>query len=266
MQLEEAMLRDLITDERVPDEPTFRFRHVLIRDVAYATLPKARRATLHRAVADWLRSWAGSRIDEFVEIEAYHLEQSVQLQRELALGESLDPEIVRGVVGDFFELARAEIERRGGAVEKFSGDAVMAIFGLPQAHEDDPERAVRAAVAIRDGLGVVAVQARERHGIDVRARIGIESGEVVVGDPFGGATMATGDAMNLAARLEQQAEPGEIVVGAMAYASVRDIVDGAPLGELQLRGHEAALHGWRVDRALPTRSAVRAASRDCMHH
>ncbi len=83
MQLEEAMLRDLITDERVPDEPTFRFRHVLIRDVAYATLPKARRATLHRAVADWLRSWAGSRIDEFVEIEAYHLEQSVRLQREL---------------------------------------------------------------------------------------------------------------------------------------------------------------------------------------
>ena len=168
------------------------------------------------------------------------------LARSTALGESLDPEVVRGVVGDFFELARREIERRGGAVEKFSGDAVMAIFGLPQAHEDDPERAVRAAVAIRDGLGVVAAQARERHGIDVRARIGIESGEVVVGDPFGGATMATGDAMNLAARLEQQAEPGEIVLGAVAYSSVRDIVDGEPLGELKLRGHEAALHGWRV--------------------
>jgi class 3 adenylate cyclase/tetratricopeptide (TPR) repeat protein len=168
------------------------------------------------------------------------------LARSTALGESLDPEVVRGVVGDFFDLARTEIQRRGGAVEKFSGDAVMAIFGLPQAHEDDPERAVRAAVAIRDGLGAVATQARERHGIDVRARIGIESGEVVVGDPFGGATMATGDAMNLAARLEQQAEPGEIVVGEMAHGSVRDIVDGQPLGELTLRGHEAALRGWRV--------------------
>jgi len=81
--LEEAILRDLISEERVPDEPTFRFRHILIRDVAYATLPKARRAALHLAVAEWLRAWAGPRIDEFVEIEAYHLEQSVRLRLEL---------------------------------------------------------------------------------------------------------------------------------------------------------------------------------------
>ena len=82
-QLEDAILRDLITEERVPEEPTFRFRHILIRDVAYATLPKARRADLHRAVADWLRVWAGDRIDEFADIEAYHLEQAVRLRREL---------------------------------------------------------------------------------------------------------------------------------------------------------------------------------------
>ncbi|HUR16080.1 MAG TPA: tetratricopeptide repeat protein, partial [Candidatus Limnocylindrales bacterium] len=81
--LEDAILRDLITDERVHDEPTFRFRHILIRDVAYATLPKARRADLHRGVADWLRAWAGERIEEFAEIEAYHLEQSVRLRWEL---------------------------------------------------------------------------------------------------------------------------------------------------------------------------------------
>jgi hypothetical protein len=81
--LEDAILRDLITEERAPDEPTFRFRHILIRDVAYATLPKARRAELHRAVADWLRAWAGDRISEFTEIEAYHLEQRLLLQQEL---------------------------------------------------------------------------------------------------------------------------------------------------------------------------------------
>jgi tetratricopeptide (TPR) repeat protein len=81
--LDDAVLRDLITDERAPDEPTFRFRHVLIRDVAYTTLPKARRAELHRHVAAWLRDWAGARVEEFVEIEAYHLEQAVALRREL---------------------------------------------------------------------------------------------------------------------------------------------------------------------------------------
>ena len=79
-----------------------------------------------------------------------------------------------------------------------------------------------------------------------RSRIGIESGEVVVGDPFGGATMATGDAMNVAARLEQQAEPGEVVVGANVYEAVRDLVKAEPLGELALRGHEARVPGWRV--------------------
>ncbi|HYI22970.1 MAG TPA: AAA family ATPase, partial [Candidatus Limnocylindrales bacterium] len=168
------------------------------------------------------------------------------LARSTSMGERLDPEVVRGVVGDFFELARVEIERRGGTVEKFSGDAVMAVFGLPQAHEDDPERAVRAALAIRDGLATLAGAALERHGITVQARIGIESGEVVVGDPFGGATMATGDAMNLAARLEQQADPGEVVVGEQAWDAVRDLVTAEALGELELRGHEAALKGWRV--------------------
>ena len=168
------------------------------------------------------------------------------LARSTSLGESLDPEVVRGLVGEFFDLSRREIERRGGAVEKFSGDAVMAVFGLPQAHEDDPERAVRAALAIRDGLATIAASAQERHGINVQARVGIESGEVVVGDPFGGATMATGDAMNLAARLEQQAEPGDVVIGAAAYDAVRDLVEAEPLGELELRGHDSTLRGWRV--------------------
>jgi class 3 adenylate cyclase/tetratricopeptide (TPR) repeat protein len=168
------------------------------------------------------------------------------LARSTSMGESLDPEVVRDIVGRFFELAAREITAHGGTVEKFSGDAVMAVFGIPSAHEDDPERAVRAAIAIRDGLAAMAAELHAAHGIEVQARIGIESGEVVVGDPFGGATMATGDAMNLAARLEQQAEPGDVVLGAAAWEHVRDMVDSEPLGELALRGHTAAIAGWRV--------------------
>jgi class 3 adenylate cyclase/tetratricopeptide (TPR) repeat protein len=168
------------------------------------------------------------------------------LARSTSLGERLDPEVVREMVGRFFELATREIAARGGTVEKFSGDAVMAVFGLPTAHEDDPERAVRAAVAIRDGVAAVAADTQQRHGVALQARIGIESGEVVVGDPFGGATMATGDAMNLAARLEQGAEPGDIVIGAAVHEHVRDLVEAEPLGQLDIRGRGETLGAWRV--------------------
>jgi class 3 adenylate cyclase/tetratricopeptide (TPR) repeat protein len=168
------------------------------------------------------------------------------LARSTSLGERLDPEVVRGLVGQFFELATKEIEARGGTVEKFSGDAVMAVFGLPQAHEDDPERAVRAALAIRDGMVQVGRDSELRQGIRLQARIGIEAGEVVVGDPFGGATMATGDAMNVAARLEQHAEPGEIVIGPVVYDQVRDLVEAQTLGQLALKGRDETVAAWRV--------------------
>ena len=169
------------------------------------------------------------------------------LARSTSLGEQLDPEVVRGMVGRFFELAAREVEARGGSVEKFSGDAVMAVFGLAVAHEDDPERAVRSALAIRDGVTAIAADTQQRHGVNLQARIGIEAGEVVVGDPFGGATMATGDAMNLAARLEQQAEPGDVVIGASVYEHVRDMVTAEPLGNLAIRGREGSVAGWRVE-------------------
>jgi class 3 adenylate cyclase/tetratricopeptide (TPR) repeat protein len=168
------------------------------------------------------------------------------LARSTSLGERLDPEVVRGMVGRFFEVARIAIERYGGTVEKFSGDAVMAVFGLPLAHEDDPERAVRTAIAIRDATALLAADTQARHGVALQARIGIESGEVVVGDPFGGATMATGDAMNVAARLEQQADPGEIVIGGVVWDQVRDLVAAEPLGDVALLGREETLAAWRV--------------------
>ena len=187
------------------------------------------------------------------------------LARSTSLGEKLDPEVVRGIVGQFFELATSEIEARGGTVEKFSGDAVMAVFGIPQAHEDDPERAVRAALAIRDGSTRSRDATSARH--HVQARIGIESGEVVVGDPFGGATMATGDAMNVAARLEQ------------AGRTRRDrgrgerLRAGARPGRRRAAGRarlcaatRQRVTGWRVSVDLQPRSAGRAASPASKRH
>ena len=119
-----------------------------------------------------------------------------------ALGESTDPEALRGRMRRYFEDLRRIIERHGGTVEKFVGDAVMAVFGIPVSHEDDALRAVRAAGEMR-----VAIAG---HGLE--ARIGVNTGEVVVGGE--GETLVTGDAVNVAARLEQAAPPGSVLIGA----------------------------------------------------
>ncbi len=163
-----------------------------------------------------------------------------------SLGERTDPEVMRALVGRFFELAFAEIRSRGGTVERFSGDAVLGIFGLTTAHEDDPERAVRAALAIRDRLDLLRTDASVRHEIALDARFGIEAGEVVVGDPFGGGTMATGDPVNVAARLEQRAAPGQVVIGPAVRMATLNAVEAAPLGELELRGKDEPIIAWLV--------------------
>ena len=116
-----------------------------------------------------------------------------------ALGESTDPEALRARMRRYFADLRAILERHGGAVEKFVGDAVMAVFGIPVAHEDDALRAVRAAWEMREAVSV--------HGLE--ARIGVNTGEVVVGGE--GETLVTGDAVNVAARLEQSAPAGEVL-------------------------------------------------------
>ncbi|HEV7200233.1 MAG TPA: adenylate/guanylate cyclase domain-containing protein, partial [Candidatus Limnocylindria bacterium] len=163
-----------------------------------------------------------------------------------SLSDQLDPEVVRGVVSQFFERSIAEIRRFGGSAEQFRGDAIMALFGLQQAHEDDPERAVRAAFAVRDGLAALAPEAAQRHGIALQLRIGIEAGEVVVGDPFGGSTMATGDVLNLAARLEEHAAPGEIVVGPAVHAATERDIAYEPAGTWEIRGKAAPVSTWRA--------------------
>ena len=123
-----------------------------------------------------------------------------------AMGERLDPESLRRVMSRYFAEMRAALERHGGTVEKFIGDAVMAVFGVPAIHEDDALRAVRAASEMREALEVLNKELERDHGVSLAARIGVNTGEVVAGDH--GDTLVTGDAVNVAARLEQAAEPG----------------------------------------------------------
>ena len=149
-----------------------------------------------------------------------------------ALGESTDPEALRALLGRYFDEMKAIVERHGGTVEKFIGDAVMAVFGVPQLHEDDALRAVRAAVEMRDALPVLGVE----------ARIGVNTGEVVVGTAE---RLATGDAVNVAARLEQAAGAGEVLLGAETAALVRDAVETEEL-ELELKGKSEPLVAHRL--------------------
>jgi class 3 adenylate cyclase/tetratricopeptide (TPR) repeat protein len=149
------------------------------------------------------------------------------------LGERLDPEALRVVLAGYFERMRAIVERHGGAVEKFIGDAVMAVFGVPVVHEDDALRAVRAAVEMRDALP----------GLGVRGRIGVMTGEVVVGTLE---RLATGDAVNVAARLEQAAQPGEVLIGATTLALVSGAVDVEPVEPLELKGKAEPVPAYRL--------------------
>ena len=119
------------------------------------------------------------------------------------LGERLDPELLRAVLKRYFELAARVLERHGGSVEKYVGDAVMAVFGVPDVHEDDAMRAVRAALELRGELTGLNEQLEREVGVALEIRIGINTGEVVAGDQSAGQMIVTGDAVNLAARLQQ---------------------------------------------------------------
>ena len=136
------------------------------------------------------------------------------------LAEELDAEVVRELMSAYFDLAREEIEARGGTVEKFIGDAVMAVFGVPVAHEDDPARSLRAALAIRKRLIELNRTLQAEGRPELQVRIGINSGEVVsTTAPRRGEVMVTGDAVNVAARVQQLAEPGQILVGQRTVAA-----------------------------------------------
>ena len=133
-----------------------------------------------------------------------------------ALGERLDPESVRRVLGRFFETVRDVVERHGGSVEKFIGDAVMAVFGVPVLHEDDPLRAVRAPGRCARNSPRSTRSSTRDFGNVIGFRIGINTGEVVTGTDE---RLATGDAVNVAARLEQAAAPGQVLLGETTWSA-----------------------------------------------
>ncbi|HKX14504.1 MAG TPA: adenylate/guanylate cyclase domain-containing protein, partial [Propionibacteriaceae bacterium] len=149
-----------------------------------------------------------------------------------ALGHRTDPEALRVVMRRYYDNARTVLEHHGGTVEKFVGDAVVAVFGIPVATEDDALRAVRAAVELRD-----AVQ-----DLGLEARIGVNTGEVVAVE---GDTLVIGDAVNVAARLEQSAAPGDVLLGETTANLVRDAVMTEPL-ELSLRGKPNPVTAYRL--------------------
>jgi class 3 adenylate cyclase/tetratricopeptide (TPR) repeat protein len=173
-----------------------------------------------------------------------------------ALGEQLDPESLRRVMGRYFAEMRAVLEAHGGTVEKFIGDAVMAVFGIPVLHEDDALRAVRAASDMRDHLAALNDQLEQDHGVRILVRTGVNTGEVVAGDPDAGQTLVTGDAVNVAARLEQTATPGEILIGETTHRLTRDAVEAEQLEPLALKGKEAAVAAYRLVAVRPGEAGV----------
>ena len=172
-----------------------------------------------------------------------------------ALGEQLDPESLRAVLARYFEMARAVVRRHGGSVEKFIGDAVMAVFGVPVLHEDDALRALRAASDLRAGLRELNDGLQRDFGTTLEIRIGVNTGEVVTGTAE---RLATGDAVNVTARLEQAARPGEILLGAETRLLAGDAATVEEVEPLELKGKSAPLAAYRlvaVSAAPPSRSS-----------
>jgi class 3 adenylate cyclase len=163
-----------------------------------------------------------------------------------SLGERLDPESLRMVMSRYFEVARTALERHGGTVEKFIGDAVMAVFGVPDVHEDDALRAARAAVELRDAVDALNDELERSWGAHLQIRTGVNSGDVVAGDPTAGQAFVSGDAVNVAARLEQAAQPGEILIGAQTLGLVRDAVHVEPVEPLSLKGKADPVPAFRL--------------------
>jgi class 3 adenylate cyclase/tetratricopeptide (TPR) repeat protein len=161
-----------------------------------------------------------------------------------ALGERVDPEPLRELMGRWYDEMRIAVERHGGTVEKFVGDAVMAVFGLPRAHEDDALRAVRAALEMQTAVERLNASLARRDAAELRIRIGINTGEVVTGDEA--ATLATGDAVNTAKRLEQGAAGGEILIGGLTERLVRHAARLEPVAPLDAKGKSAPVEAWRV--------------------
>jgi class 3 adenylate cyclase len=160
-----------------------------------------------------------------------------------ALAEGEDPERVRAMLDRFYDAMAAEVEGAGGTVEKFAGDAVMAAFGAPVAHEDDAERALHVALGMQRRLA-------ELFGGRLALRVGVNTGDVVVGQPREGSSFVTGDAVNVCARLEQAAAPGEILVGERTVAAARGAFEFAEPAMVEAKGKPSGIACRKLVRAL----------------
>jgi len=179
-----------------------------------------------------------------------------------ALAEHLDPEQVKRLVDRCFERMVEVVAEFGGRVDKILGDGMLVLFGAPVAHEDDPERAVRAALRMQDGIGrLVTDLGRDRVG-QIRMRIGINTGEVLVGTLAGTDYTAMGDVVNLASRLQSLAPAGGILVGEATHGLTVHSFDYEPFGELQPRGREQSLHAWLAKAATAPPGTRRRRRRD----
>jgi class 3 adenylate cyclase/tetratricopeptide (TPR) repeat protein len=165
------------------------------------------------------------------------------------LGSALDPEPLRRMMLRYFDAVSDALRHHEGSVEKFIGDAVMAVFGVPAMHEDDALRAVRAAIEARAAIADLNDELEHEGGDPIEIRIGINTGEVFAGEGAGGAgpyTLVTGDAVNVAARLQYAASPGQILIGSATRQLVRDSVRTERVDPLTLRGKDESVDAWQV--------------------
>jgi class 3 adenylate cyclase/tetratricopeptide (TPR) repeat protein len=169
------------------------------------------------------------------------------LKGSTALGEVLDAEALHEVKERYFAAMAAEITRHAGKIEKYIGDAIMAVFGLPRAHEDDALRAVRAAQGMQQALAQLNVELQARYGVSLANRTGVNTGQVVANDdPTADQKLATGDAVNVCARLEQAAPENQIYLGEVTYRLVRDAVEAEPVEPLELKGKAQRVPAYRL--------------------
>jgi class 3 adenylate cyclase len=158
------------------------------------------------------------------------------LEASTEMASRLDPEDLRAVLTPFFAAMAEEIERYGGTVEKYIGDAIVAVFGVPAAHEDDPERAVRAALAMQRRLPALSDELEGSVGERLAVRIGVNTGEVVTATGIDREALVTGEAVNVAARFQALAPPGGVVVGERTFLDTQHAVSYRSLGEVVVKG------------------------------
>ena len=167
-------------------------------------------------------------------------------QGSTALGERLDPESLRDVQSTYFDAMRAVFESHGGTIEKVIGDAIVAVFGLTTARDDDALRAVEAAAESQRALGLLNDRLEARWGVRLIVRTGVATGEVVVGEAKAGQHVLTGRTIGIATAMEQNAPPSEVLLSASTYAAVRDAVKVAPIGIVQAKGSDEPLRAYRL--------------------